>query len=430
MSTPLRRRATRRRVRLLAGAAAVVLLVSCTTATEPTVETTTDPTVETTTDPTIETTTSTAAGPGSVADSQPESEPVATADTVAAPPVADPFAGLTWSGDPAPVNAFLHDDGTTLWSVALDGSRTVVWEHPPVDPLPLGLQAAPDGTSIAMAISLHAATEADVSSILYLLKADGSIDIVDVARGFVTHGSPIFIRPPTDPEMEPQLYWIRFLGEIDDNGRLKTHVMTLTPDGPAEVATALRYHEAVFALDSYPGAATFIITLFRHGDVPTRLELLQNIDFYGAGVSSRLSWSDNEPRINTDVFTGVAWANPNRYIVSAFDESVDDTVRLIRFEMGCEWYGGEVVYESSEIGRGLAEAVWELIAPDERRVLALTRDDELAIANGAASTAPWVAIDLETGVITPTGAEWEPGPWAWVNAADRSNPPLDRPDCS
>lgn len=351
--------------------------------------------------------------------------------TTATAPLHDPFAGLSWPGGPVPVDAFLYDDGSTLYSIGLDGQRTVLWEHPPVAPSPEGLQAAPDGTAVAMAVYLDAATEQDASGILYLLQQDGSIDVVDVTYGFTVVESPMFIRPPTEPDLEPQLYWLRFLGEIDDDGRLGSHVITLTDTGPQEVTVPLRNHEAVFGLYSYPGAATFVLSLFRQNDTPTRLELLHNKDYYLVGANaSRLLWSNNEPRVNTDGYTGVAWVNPHNYVLTVSDESVDgDTIRLVRFEMGCEWYGGQVVYQGDDIGRGVAETVWHLTAPDDHQVLALTRHDEIAIANQEIATAPWVSIDLDTGTITPTNIEWAPGAWTWVHPTDWTNPSTEETDC-
>lgn len=63
-----------------------------------------------------------------------------------------PFEGLTWSGEPVPTGALLHDDGTRLWSIRPNGERGVIWRHPPADVTQLA--ASPGGEQLAMSVAL------------------------------------------------------------------------------------------------------------------------------------------------------------------------------------------------------------------------------------------------------------------------------------
>ena len=243
-----------------------------------------------------------------------------TTTTVFVEEEAGPFAGLRWPGGRVPVGALLHDDGTTLWTVSLDGERTPVWKHPAI--VPLELVVGPDGGRVAVSVLLASETTDDLSSVLYVLEEDGTIRTVDSVDDFVTLVSPMFVRPPTEPDTPARLYWVR-LGEMvfPKTGRLDTRVMVETDQGPARVTVPLRYHEAVFAMQSYPGAVQFTVSLFRQNDVPTRLEIVENKDFNRTATdSSLLMWTDIEFRANTDTFDGVAWLAPDLYVIPVAHE--------------------------------------------------------------------------------------------------------------
>jgi len=341
-----------------------------------------------------------------------------------------PFAGLSWPGGRVPVGALLHDDGTTLWSITLDGDRTAVWEHPQV--YPESLAAGPGGARVAMSVLLPSETTDDLSSVLYVLEEDGSIRTADAVKGFLTLESPMFVRPPTEPDTPPRLYWLRF-GETVSfaTGRLNTHVMVETEKGPAEVVVPLRNHEAVFGFNSYPGAAIFTITLFRQNDVPTRLEILRNLDYSRSATdASLLLWSDNESRANTDIFDGVAWLTPELYVVPIAHEFYMGDYSLRLFKGYCEYLGSHVVYQGTDIGRGYADYPWPLLPGGTDQVLVVSAKDEQALLDGQAGDVPWTAINIHTGTLTPTGARYEPGPWTWVAPQDDTNPPDRAPDCT
>jgi len=352
-----------------------------------------------------------------------------TSTTVIQEPVG-PLAGLSWPGGRVPTGALLHDDGTTLWSITLDGERTVVWEHPQVEPL--SLTAGPDGARVAMSVLLPAQSTDDWSSVLYVLEEDGTIRTADAVKGFFTLESPMFIRPPTEPDTPARLYWLRF-GETVSfaTGRMDTHVMVETDQGPAEVTVSLRHHEAVFAFYAYPGSAVFALSLFRQGDSPTRLEILKNRDYWkSATFASLLLWSDNESRANTDIFDGVAWLSPDLYVIPVAQRFHLDKYSLRLFKEGCEYYGSHVVYQGTRIGRGYADYPWPLLPGGTDQVLVIGAEDEQALLDGQADDVPWTAVDIHTGTLTPTGARYELGTWTWVAPQDDTNPPDRAPDCT
>jgi len=363
---------------------------------------------------------------------KPASTTSTTASTTTTPFVEEevgPFAGLRWPGGRVPAGALLHDDGTTLWSITLDGERTAVWNHPKVAPLEVA--AGPGGVRVAMSVLLPSETTDDLSSVLYVLEQDGTIRTIDAADDFVTLVSPMFVRPPTEPDTPPRLYWLR-LGEMvsTKTGRLDTRVMVETDQRPAKVVVPLRYHEAVFAMQSYPGAVQFTISLFRQNDVPTRLEIVENKDFNRLATdASLLMWTDNEFRANSDIFDGVAWLTPELYVVPVAHEFYMGDYSLRLFKDRCEYIGSHVVYQGTDIGRGYAEYPWPLLPGGPDQVLVITADDEQALFAGEPDV-PWTAINIHTGSFTTIGARYEPGPWTWVEPADTTNPSTTEPDCS
>ncbi len=347
-----------------------------------------------------------------------------------------PLAGLSWPGGRVPVGALLHDDGTTLWSITLDGAKTALWEHPLVDPLMVAV--GPDGSRVAFSVGLPVVSGEDLSSVLYVLEEDGTVRTVDAVDRYGTLESLMFVRPPTEPDTATRLYWIRFRGDmLPATGRLDTQVMVETGEGPAPVTVPVRYHEEVFDLHAYPGAATFTVTLSRHNDVPTRLEVLQNQDrFPSADDTSLLLWTDNEPRANTDIYSGVAWLTPTRYVIPVAHKFFKDDYSLRLFEWGCEYLGSDIVYQGTGIGVGYSEFPWPLLPAGPDRVLVLAAADEEALLDGLRngtnnpSDAPWTAVDIQTGALTALGVRWERGPWTWVAPRDDGDIAFGPPDCS
>ena len=153
------------------------------------------------------------------------------------------------------MGALLHDDGSRLWSVELNGRRSLVWGHPPA--FVSQLAASPDGERVAMSIGLEPRDASQPSFLLYILEGDGSVQLADATRDFRSIDSPVFLRPPSSRgAARERLYWIRTGESVDPFGRLDSQVMVLTDEGAREVRVPLRFTEAVFDIHGFPGAAT------------------------------------------------------------------------------------------------------------------------------------------------------------------------------
>jgi hypothetical protein len=346
-----------------------------------------------------------------------------------------PLDGLTWPAGSVPENVLLHDDGRRLWTVPLQGQPEVIWRHPAAHVYLIA--AGPGGQQLAYSVRLPAQASDEPSWVLYLLDSDGSVRTVDVVEDFGNIASPIFLRPPTELDGPVRLYWIRGSQEVSqETGRLGTQVMVLGDDGPLLVDVPLRYEEAPWEIHGYAGSWMFTLALFRTNNVPTRLEILQNVDFGRAAQDASLTlWADLEKPVNTDIFTGVAWVSPTEYVVPVAQELYpgDFSLRLYRF--GCEQYGSHVVYEGRSIDWGLAEAPWPLLPAGPDHVLVLSGQDVRRVTNGTAESAPWRAVNIDTGRIEETDAEWIPpgqldGWWAFVQPGSDVPPPTTTPNCS
>lgn len=251
-----------------------------------------------------------------------ERSSTSTSDRVAMPEPVGPLAGLEWPSGSVPKEMLLHDDGGRLWAVPLDGEPTLIWTHPAAHVYDIA--AAPSGHQLAYSVRLPAKNARDPSWVLYLLDADGRVRTVDVVRGFRYIASPVFLTPPTELDGPVRLYWIRGSEEVSpETGRLMTEVMVLGDKAPTHVDVPLRYEEAPWEIHGYAGSWMFTVTLFRTNDVPTRLEVLQNVDFGQAATDASLTlWGDLEKPVNTDAFTGVAWLTPTEYVSSIPSGSV------------------------------------------------------------------------------------------------------------
>ncbi len=347
-----------------------------------------------------------------------------------------PLAGLTWPAGSVPENVLLHDDGRRLWAVPLQGTPELLWEHPPARVYLIA--AGPGGHQLAYSVELPARRARDPSYVLYLLDRDGSVKTVDVTYEWRSIESPVFLQPPTDLDGPVRLYWIRMGQEISrETGRLDSQVMVLGDEGPLPVELTLRHEEAPFAIHGYPGSWLFHLALFRRSDVPTRLEILEVIDWaHGPEYEASLSeWGRLDSPINTDIYTGVAWLSPLEYVVPIAQRMYPDTYTLRLFRFNCEYYGSHVVYEGTRIDWGYAEQPWPLLPGGPDRVLVLLAEDVERVAAGEAEGAPWYAVDIATGRFTRTHAWWTPpgellGWWTFVQPPAEMDPPTTGPDCS
>lgn len=350
--------------------------------------------------------------------------------TTASQPIAPtgPLAGETWPGGEVTPNALLHDDGTRLWRITLDGDRSLIWRHPKAHVV--SIAASADGHELAISVDLPTDDGRQPSFVLYLLRNDGTVETVDVVDDFRTIDSPIFLTPPTERRSGARLYWLRVGEEVDELGRLDTQVMVLTDDGPREVEVPLRYAEAPFDVHGYPGAYVFTLALFRQNDVPTRLEILRNDDFSRSTDASLTLWGDNESRANTDIFVGVAWPTPIDYVVPVGNELAPERYELRLFRAGCEYLGYRVIYAGQDLDWGRSDVPWRILPGGGDQVLVLGRKGVSAIARHHADSTPWLALDLTTGRLSRTQAVWERGPWAWVSAEPRRYPNPRRSSCA
>jgi hypothetical protein len=364
-----------------------------------------------------------------------ERSSTSTSDRVAMPEPVGPLAGLEWPSGSVPKEMLLHDDGGRLWAVPLDGEPTLIWTHPAAHVYDIA--AAPSGHQLAYSVRLPAKNARDPSWVLYLLDADGRVRTVDVVRGFRYIASPVFLTPPTELDGPVRLYWIRGSEEVSpETGRLMTEVMVLGDKAPTHVDVPLRYEEAPWEIHGYAGSWMFTVTLFRTNDVPTRLEVLQNVDFGQAATDASLTlWGDLEKPVNTDAFTGVAWLTPTEYVVLVVQEFYPERFSLRLFRFGCEQYGSHVVYRGRGIDPGYSDAPWPLLPAGPDHVFVLRRRDVQRVASGREDSAPWLMVDVKTGEIHVTDARWIPpgrldGWWTFVQPASHMSPPTTSPDCS
>jgi hypothetical protein len=308
----------------------------------------------------------------------------------------------------------LHDDGTRLWSIGLEGRRRLVWRHPRAHVTYVA--ASPGGEKLALSVGLEPHHSSDPSFFLYLLQPDGSVRQVDVTRDFRSIDSPAFLRPPTSSRQDPpHLYWLRVGEDVDGRGRLDTHVMVFADGAPHEVTIPLRYTESVFDLQGFPGNGTFTFTLFHQNDVPTRAEVLRNDDDFANVTDASLTlWGNNESRATTDILNGVAWLSPTDYVIPVAQRFHKSDYALRRYRVGCEALGSHVVYRGRGIDWGYADVPWRLVAAGGDRILVLASRDATAVYEGNSRSALWSSVNVLTGRVSRTGLRWEPGGWTWV----------------
>jgi hypothetical protein len=332
------------------------------------------------------------------------------------------------------VGVLLHDDGTRLWAVPFEGRPRLLWSHPEAHVYEIA--ASPDGRELAYSVELPFGDAETPSYVLYLLGADGTIRTVDVVKNFQSIESPIFLQPPTDLTGPIRLYWLQVSQDVSKiTGQLETHAMVLGDEGPLEVMVPLRYEEAAYDIHGYPGSFMFSLSLFRTNNVPTRLEILQDVDWGRNTDVSLTTWGDLEKPVDTDIYTGVAWITPLEFVIPVAQDFYPRKYSLRLFRFGCEQFGSHVVYQGSGIDWGYAETPWPILPGGPDRVLVLGAKALRRVRDGNAHAAPWLAVDLRTGRITPTGATWIPpgrlrGWWTFVQPKSNQPLPTRSPDCS
>ncbi len=342
-----------------------------------------------------------------------------------------PLAGLRWPGGPLPAGTLLHDDGRRLETVDPDsGHATPVWEHPRVATVALGV--SPDRTRVALAVQgTQAGTGAGASpTLLYLLDVDGTVRSIDRADPGATIDTPVWLREPhavdgsPDPvPADPVLHWVVARMKIDEAGRADTHVRRLAGATVSTVEMPLRHQEAPLGLYAYPGSVTWLVSLFRQDNVPTRLEIVQDDDYRASTASDADHWGlGDQHRAFTDSLVGPVWISPTEYVVPVYDDTFPDATSWRLFRHNCEWAGSVPVYRGVGIDPGYAELSWHPLAAG-RRVFVVAADDaraagEAVDAGGPAATVPWSVLDLDAGTLSPAGFDRTPGAWTAVPSTD------------
>jgi hypothetical protein len=326
-----------------------------------------------------------------------------TAPTVEGPAAkpAGPLDGLRWPAGTLRANTLLSDDGRVLREVRMDGRSRVVWRHPRVD---VGaIAAAPDGRGLAYALY----GKSGVTGFLYLLGQDGSVRLVDTARGGGAIQSPTFLRPYGRAGGSVRLTWVRTATGLDDaTGSRRSEVRALVGGQVRRIRTVLRGNEAPHAITGYPGTHWPVLTLVRTDNLPTRFELVRPI-----GFPRPLALVEFGSILNTDSPTGVAWVSPVEYVVADVHRAFPARYSLRLFRVGCEYAGSHVAYRGAGIDLGYGETPWNLVPGGPRTVLALGARDLASIRAGRARSARWLAVDVVTGAMRKTRIEWKPGEW-------------------
>jgi hypothetical protein len=329
--------------------------------------------------------------------------------------VAGPLAGDHWPAGSVHAGMLLHDDGRRLWAVGLTGEPRLLWKHRPLSVYEI--TAAPDGRSLAYSVAVPTASKKQQTSFfLYLLQSDGSITTVDSIKNFGSIESPIFLRAPTDPKGPVRLYWIRSHESLQPStARLDKQVMVHVNAASRQVRVALRLTEAPEDIWGYAGSPLFATTVFRHDNLPTRLEVLRTDDSAPLSSTSLTYWTQFAPVANTDVFTGVAWLTPLDYAVPVGQRFSPSEYSIRLFRAGCEYYGSHVVYRGTSIDTGSSETPWTMLPYGNHTVLVLLAKDLAALGAHKSSYARWFALDVRTGRMAPTQARWTPtGWWTYV----------------
>jgi hypothetical protein len=323
------------------------------------------------------------------------------------PAAAGPLGAVAhWRGGRVPVGTLLLDDGRRLWSVALDGTRRLLWTHPRLDPT--GVAAGPGGNGVALAG--EAVQGSAATGFLYLLGADGSVKTVDVARNGGTISGPQFLRAPTQPTGPVRLYWIH---ELDASQFRQTRpwdwkqVWLLDGTVRRRVTVHLRLDEYPYELHGYAGSPLFSLTTFRRDNSPTRDEVMFDNDSSGMAFSSLVSLGHFNPLVNTDLAGSVAWTGPRDAVVEVVQLGDPSGYQLRLYRVGCQYDGFHLVHMRSGIDFP-SSRVWQLLPGGPHSVLVVGRGGDV-----------WTSIDVRSGRAAPTRVAFAVGAWAFVQ------PPVD-----
>jgi len=292
----------------------------------------------------------------------------------------------------------------------------VVWTHPKAEVYELS--AAPGGRQVALSVNLSRLSAGAISSVLYLLDADGSVRTVDAVRNFGQIQSPVFLQAPNEAHGPVRLYWLRTSEDTNPRtGRFRNQVMVLDGRSPRPVRLALRYDESPVAIFGYPGSRVLAVMLYRDDNVPTRFEVLRNTDYSYLPSTSLTYWTQFISAANTDDPAGVAWLSPLDYALIVGKTGYRQSFGLRLLRTTCEYFGSHKVGFDG-IDYGQSGYPWPLLAAGPAHVLVLRARDLAAIRARRATSAPWISVDVRTGAGRETRVRWRPGPW-WTFVAPR-----------
>lgn len=318
----------------------------------------------------------------------------------------------------------VHDDGSGLWIVPLHGRQRLIWRHPriAVDQLTAG----PGGHELALSITLTYPNPYHASSILYLMRPDGSIETVDAVRNLTRITAPAFIRPPSDPRGPVRLVWVRMSqSRLESSTGGPPGQVMMSVDGRARpVAIALLDGEGPLEISSYPGTDIYTLDLLRLDQEPTSLELRLDDDITGAGRPhpGPLRWSSLQFIGNTDDPSTPAWIRPGEFVTLLDHQDAAGWYSSVRvFDWSCG--GGSHVAGAGQrldLDQGPS---WQIQPIDRDHVLVLTAAEVARVADHRDRSAPWYELNVFTGRLVRTGARWSPvGSWTATRPAAPATP--------
>lgn len=311
-------------------------------------------------------------------------------DVLGLPRSVGPLAQAHWPAASIAPDQTVNDSGTSLIVFDKAGAARTIWTHARVTPSDISV--SPDGRSIALSVGLGAGSAGGPTGALYLLDSDGSVRTLDVATDGFSIATPIFVTVHD----RPVLRWLRFKSDLRmSDDRLPSEEWQWDGSVRRRVSPPLRYGEGLVLLSAFPGNEVYTVEIGRRVAEPTELEVLttrQDLD------------GELVMRANTNSNVGTAWISKSDYVVAVTPPRDDTRVQLIEFRVGCEYRGGHVVYNGSELG-STADPWYIVPAPGGSAVFVVTA------ASAGAPEPRWQAVDLATGAIAPTVIPWNDGAW-------------------
>lgn len=310
------------------------------------------------------------------------------AETCAPAKAKGPLDGLRWPADKLQPGMLLHDDGTRLLSVSLDGSSKVLWTHPKVDTFQI---AAIPGGELAMTLGTSSTT------FLYLLTPDGRVTQEDAVSGWSSWmEDPILLRSSGESAVTYDWYWIENLGPREQEEHCAKgdayRLMTLVDGQPVPVDVPVERAGHTFDVFAYPGGRTATLRAEGPGR-PTFRVHEGSPDGGWTHVSS------------TGSDLGIVWLTPTTYVVG---DNRGGKVTLRLFTVGGD---SRTIYAGKDVS-AYTDGWDPMIALDASHLLVLdtaSASKGIHAMGGEPSRDPGLALqvlDVCTGERKPTGVIW------------------------